>query len=85
MSEINGDQQAAGDKNYWKDGRLVVMRPEARGSDIEKLAAITSPADHIALSAVIHEVTRRVRSRGGLNDITELVGVPATTRNEDLS
>jgi hypothetical protein len=53
-------------RNDWKDGREVVMRGEAPGSDVAKLAAVTTRAEHLALSAVVRQVIEQARQQGGL-------------------
>ena len=53
-------------RNDWKDGREVVMRGEAPGSDIEKLTAVTTREEHLALSAAVRQVIGRLKQGGDL-------------------
>lgn len=54
-------QSVKPDSEAWRNGRLVVRRPEVPDSDIAGMTVVTTRKEHFALNAVVYALIDRIR------------------------
>jgi hypothetical protein len=54
--------QTKSESEDWRNGRLVVRRPEVPDSDITGMTVVTTREEHLALDAVVYALVDRIRA-----------------------